>query len=253
MIIGGLVVVSLLAMALTVFVNLHKFDNAFEATVNDRFYFDLDDARDILEAEMRLGQSLEKLSNAQAALDEAKAVDQHVLSIEVFNEDGRTLYSTDNSFLFDIVPNSWEHAWRQAGNGRWEMIDDEAVTLGVGLQDLLAQPVGSLVLRYSTQLQENVFSQIKKRLFENALWLWGGAVTLMFFLVLYLTRPLKLHFQNIESGITHFLDANKDVISGTDEIASNDHVNDFMQGYRLAEAELAQLESTLEKMDGVGK
>lgn len=247
MIIGGLLLVSLLAMGLTIFINLHKFEAAFDKTVNDRFYFLLEDARDTIEGEMRLGQAIEKLTNAQAALDQAISVDPYILSIEVFNNDARTLYSTDNSFLFDVVPQSWEDAWRKSDENRWELIEDDTVTLGVGLQDLLGQPTGSLVVRYSTELQETTFAEIKSQLIEMAFVLWAGSVLMMLLLLLYLTKPLKVYFKNLEAAITSFIDADQS------KLGKDAHVAGFMHGYQAAEQELLKLETTLHKMDEVGK
>lgn len=246
MIVGGLLIVSLIAMGLTVFINLHKFDAAFSETVNDRFYFVLEDARDTIEGEMQLGQTIEKLKSASAALSSAKEIDPYILSIEVFNKEGRTLYSTDNSFLYDIVPQSWEKEWHRAENGRWELAERDSIVLGVGLQDMLSHSTGSLVLRYSSKLHETTFNNIKSNLIKTALWLWGGATLIMIFMILYLTKPLKYYFFKLQTALDSIPEKNNANFN-------NNHIANFMKGYQSAEKEVVKLENSLRKMDELEK
>ena len=246
MIIASLFGVTAAALALAVFINLHKFNKAFDATLNDRFSFVLEDVRDSLEGEMRVGLPLGSLSNAQSVLDKAVKTDPYILSIEAFDREGRTVYSTDRSFLFDIVPASWEQAWRHAAGGEWSVKDRDSVALGLGLRDMLGQPTGSLALRYSTSLHQNTVNKLQAVLMQYAAWLSGGSIVLMFVFVSFMTRPLRAYLSALENAISHL--TGKDQAGAPGE-AADSHVRGFMDGYRLAERELTKLESGLRRMD----
>ena len=85
------------------------------------------------------------------------------------------LFSTDPSFVGDLVSEDWVIAWRTGRDKNlWSALEYDAGVVGVPLRNNLSQDVGSLALRYSRDfLDHNVFEQIERLL------LVGGAVGIM--------------------------------------------------------------------------
>lgn len=244
---SGLLLVSFIALGLTAFINLHKFDRAFDETVNDRFYFILEEVRNVVEGEMRLGQPISQLKTATSALNAAKEIDPYILSVEIFNNDSKTLYSTDNSFLFDLVPDSWEKSRKDSINERWKLVEDntdnEAIVLGLEVKDALLQSTGSIVLRYSSDLHSSTLNHVRSKLIETALIFWAFAAIAVFIIVFYLTKPLKKYFGLMEEAF------NLSNRSHNGNLQNETHIAGFISGYQTAEETLNTLETELHKMD----
>lgn len=240
MIVGGLVLICLLSLAVTAFINLHKFNAAYENVVNDRFYFAMGQARNLLEAEMRLGQPLSQLQAAQPVLDDLQAIDPHIVSVEIFDQKGQTLYSTDNSFLMDFVPKAWETAWLQTPGKRWSVDTQLTTALGLGLRNAFDEPVGSIALLYDVALQETAFLSIQNKLQTYALWIALGALVVLGVAVVVLTRPLKSFLQYLQ----------QDLVSEQDTPScQNAQVEAFRQSYDEAQKLLQTTQQELEALD----
>ncbi len=256
MIITSFIGLSAVAIALVTFISLHKFDQAFRSAINDRYAFVLEDVREALEAEMRVGLPLENLTNAANLLDDAQRRDASILSVEVFNASGRTVFSTDRSFLGDIVPDGWEQAAKQADGALWTVNEAEAVALGIGLRDMLNAPTGGLVLRFSVTQHADKIAGLEATALKRAAWLWAIGSLATIVIILMITRPLCRYFLSLESTLASLVSAKstdfelieESVNSTIDPIASQ-QMTVFAKQYRTANHELSGLEASLQKID----
>lgn len=236
LIITGLLVITAIALLMTIFISLHKFSSAYQGAIDDRFYFAMGEAVKPLKAEMQLGQPVDKLSSAQKTIEKLKAIDKDIISVEIFDQKGRTIYSTDNSYLFGLIPDRWETAWKSSTEAKWQVKDDKSHALGFKLTNSLDQAVGSLVLLYSPAIEKRAFAQIKNTLFGHALWL-GGAASLILCLVIYrLSRRFKQKLHDLESDLQ------------TPENPTGP-ARDFKLACQSAHADFNKLEDTLHKID----
>lgn len=240
MIVGGLALICLVSLAVTAFINLHKFNAAYENVVNDRFYFAMGQAGNLLEAEMRLGQALSQLQGAQPVLDDLRAIDPHIVSVEIFDQKGQTLYSTDNSFLMDFVPKTWETAWSTTSGKRWSVDREQTTALGLELRNAFDEPVGSMALLYDVALLDNAFISIQRTLQGYALWVALGALVVLAGAVVVLTRPLKSFLQNLQQDLAGE--------QGTPS-CQNPQVQEFRQSYDKAQKMLQATQQELEALD----
>ncbi len=236
MIITSLLVISAIAISLTIFINVHKFSEAYSNAVSDRFYFAIGEAAKVVETEMQLGQTIDKLKNAQATVDQLKAIDENIISAEIFDTNGRTLYSTDNSYLFDFIPDSWELASRKATGSRWKVTGNYTHVLGLKLNDSFNQPTGSLAVLFSADLEQQVLQDIRAKLSMYAMWLSGGTALILAVTVFFLTRPLKTYLKEMELALD-------------EGVGGDEGVQKFVSTYEQAGQDLDQLEEKLQRID----
>ncbi|MDV7340353.1 hypothetical protein RYZ26_12180 [Terasakiella sp. A23] len=236
LIITGLLFIAAIALGLSIFISLHKFSDAYKSAVDDRFYFAMGETAKNLEAEMQLGQTIDKLTSAQKSIDALKTIDTDVISVEIFDDKGRTIYSTDNSFLFGFIPDTWEQAWKNTATKQWLVRGDEANALGLNLKNSLDQSVGSLVVLYSSQIEKRAFATIKDKLLNAALWISAICAMVLSLVIYLLSQPLKQHLLAFENGIKA-------------EDSTEALTKDFQTARLSAEKQLNDLETELHKID----
>jgi hypothetical protein len=121
-----------------------------------------DIVRDV-EARLNLGLRLAELRDVQDLLERERAKDDRILTVEVFDAAGRSLFSTDRTLIGNQVPEQWRRLAQQGGP-LWLTTDFEAAVIGVPIRNSFERVVGSAVLRYArsafaateTALQERI-------------------------------------------------------------------------------------------------
>lgn len=161
-----LAIVLVAGAVMTGVLNVYKFERTLANLLTSRFLFVVNDIRQKIETQMDLGLPLIDLQNVSEELHAYLLIDQQIMSIEVFDETGNVLFSTDPSFVGDLVSENWILLWRaNRGNVMWSTLESDAGVVGIPLRNNLNQDVGSLALRYSrTFLDRSVTEQIEKLL-----------------------------------------------------------------------------------------
>lgn len=145
-----LVAILMAGIAMTIGLSLDKFRRTHTDLLTSRFQFVVNDIRNKIETQMDLGLALSTLQDVSEELETYQSDDESILSIEVFDENGSVLFSTDPSFIGDLVSEDWVIAWRTNQNANsWSRLERDAGVVGVPIQNNLNQNVGSLALRYS--------------------------------------------------------------------------------------------------------
>ena len=167
----ALVVILAAGVAMTTVLSAHMFERTLSDFLTSRFEFELGDIRQRIETQMDLGIALADLQSIPEELEEYLHADEQILSIEVFDETGIVLFSTDPSFVGDLVTEEWVTAWRASrGQEVWSDLERDARVVGVPLRDNLGRDVGSLALRYSSDFfDDNVTAQTARLLLIGAL------------------------------------------------------------------------------------
>ena len=180
--------------ALTSILSLHKFERVLADLLTSRFEFVANDLRLKIETQMDLGLALANLENVNDELSELLLNDEQILSIEVFDDTGTVLFSTDPSFVGDLVAEDWIFSWQvNWGKSSWSMLENDAGIVGVGLQNNLNQNVGSIALRYSRVfLDQSIVQQVERLLVISGV----VAIAMMLFSLFGCAGLLKSYFQD---------------------------------------------------------
>ena len=167
----ALVVILASGVVMTTVLSAHMFERTLSDFLTSRFEFELNDVRQRIETQMDLGINLADLESVPEELNEYLHADQQILSIEVFDETGIVLFSTDPSFVGDLVTEEWVSAWRASrGQEVWSDLERDARVVGVPLRDNLGRDVGSLALRYSREFfDDSVTAQTTRLLVIGAI------------------------------------------------------------------------------------
>ena len=152
-------------VAITATLSQHMFERTLADFLASRFEFELTDIRQRIQTQMDLGIALAELQGVSEELEEYRRADEQILTIEIFDETGIVLFSTDPSFVGDLVTEEWVTAWRASRGGEvWTDLQRDARVVGVPLRDNLGRDVGSLALRYSRDFFDDTVAEQTARL-----------------------------------------------------------------------------------------
>lgn len=153
------------AIALTTILSVYKFETTFSKILTARFEFQLEEMRRNVEAKLDLGLTLANLSGISQMFEERLASNAQIVSIELFDATGTVLYSTDPSFVGDLVAQQWVDAWHTSKEHMvWVLEDANAGVVGRSLQNSLGQNIGAIVLKYSRHLIDKTVSNLARHL-----------------------------------------------------------------------------------------
>ena len=195
-------VILCMGVAMTGVLSIHKYQRTSADLITSRFQFIVNDIRQNIEVQMDLGLPLVNLQGISEEL-ESYLYDTQILSIEVFDDTGTVLFSTDPSFEGDLVSEQWVNLWRTyQDKDSWSALEKDAGVVGVPLRNNFGQNVGSLALRYSRAfLDHSIAGQVERLVLLGAA--VAGVMTLLSLLgCIVLLKPTSLILRNM----THALD-----------------------------------------------
>jgi len=142
-----IVLVSALAVGLTVFLNVGKLDRTLGELEQSRLRFTLNNLRENLETGLDLGLPVKGLGNAQAAIDREARADPGIVSIAVLDDHGAVAFRTS-----------------RVADG-----SSETVRLRTGMSNNLGVTMGAIELAYSRRSHERFMADISSQLRMAAL------------------------------------------------------------------------------------
>lgn len=124
-----------------------------------RFVYSLVQLKQRVETPLALGLGMESQAFLQLQLEAELAADPDILSIDLFDAEGRLLYSTDGEGIRDAVPEGWLQALQAmpepaetelpASTAVWRVPERGGQALGVALRNDFGLEVGGLALRHA--------------------------------------------------------------------------------------------------------
>lgn len=133
---------------LVVFVT--ELSRSLSAERDARYGFVIASVQSRIEASIGLGLLLPGIRNTQDILEREKTYNAEVLSIDVFDDAGNLLFTTDRAGIGDKVPNEWLEECTERKDTVWHGHEVGAVVLCVPLVSPYDKVVGGVAMRYPT-------------------------------------------------------------------------------------------------------
>ncbi len=236
--------------AMTTVLSLHKFERILADLLTSRFEFVANNLRLDIETQMDLGLTLANLEDINEEMESLLLEDEQILSIEIFDESGTVIFSTDPSFIGDLVAEDWIFSWQVNRNkSSWSLLEKDAGVVGAGLQNNLNQDVGSIALRYSRVFLDQSVNQQ----FERLLFLVGVVAVVMAVLsVLGCALLLRGHFKdwaNMREALVDINSQNRDGPSLAEANSRHPEFEEFSTSVFEALDTLDSATSEIRKLD----
>lgn len=113
-----------------------------------RFQFSLTQVRASLESGLRLGFATGDLPGAQNLIEQVRARQSDILSIDIFDSRGTILFSTDQGGLGSSVPMAWRNPCTAGAGALWRGQTQDSDLQCVALVNSFDQVAGGVMLRY---------------------------------------------------------------------------------------------------------
>ena len=177
-----------------------------------RFQFSINTIRSALESGLKLGFATADLPGAQALIDEEKKADKAILSIDIFDPAGRTLFTTDES-IGGLPANSLRACLADPSLAVMHVRDDDSAIACTVLLNSYQQVSAGILIRSQLISQ----ADIKDDLPDN----WLPLLTLLALLTAtgcvvgwWAIGPTERSFQAAEKALAGHLSAHDDDLVG---------------------------------------
>lgn len=146
-------------------------DKTYDHIAETRFLFVSQSLKTALELNIGLGFPLAELRVTQDLIEREKADDDQILAIEVLDDTGRSLFSTDRGTVGEDAPQDWLQALQASGGQRWTVTERDAIVMGVPIINDFEKTIGYVALQYSKAYFDQRLAE-----FTESLLGWGGAI-----------------------------------------------------------------------------
>lgn len=163
-------IISALAIGLTAFLNIGKFDRTLSDLERSRLQMVVGDIKTNLETGLSLGLPLKSLENAQSLIDTQAKQDPNILDILVHDENGAILFHSGTKKMSSIIPPAWQIAANTAGERTWLLKEENAetkelsVVVASKLTGGISQDLGGIAVRYSMATHQDTVREVQEKL-----------------------------------------------------------------------------------------
>lgn len=205
-----------------------------------RFQFSLSSVRNSLEGQLQLGLLLQGLPGAQSLIDRRRAEERDILSIDVFDDTGRILFSTDRGGVAATLPQAWVAPCLNARQTSWHGQDDVGAVQCTALVNAFDKTAGGVVLRYRIADRSEVLSTLLRR--------WHAGIGLWLVLVLAAGAVGWFAYRRIEDRLD---DERRALLEESDEPAGEQEggARTVKRALGDRERELAAMDREVDRLD----
>ncbi len=143
------VLVTGFAVGMAGLLNYFKYRATADRIVTERLAFTGKQIEHSIQSSLALGLQFSDLGTLPATLQRLLATDSLAKGIDIFDTEGRPLYSTDQLRAKLAAPRAWLEAARRAGDQDWMVRDGAEAAVGTSIQTQFGLTIGHVALRYS--------------------------------------------------------------------------------------------------------
>ncbi|MCC6853576.1 MAG: hypothetical protein IT502_14830, partial [Rubrivivax sp.] len=197
-----------------------------------------------IQSSLALGLQFSDIGTLPGILDREQATDSLIQGIDIFDTEGRMLYSTDRLRAARPVPRAWLAAARKAGIKDYWLIDDgQENAAGITVQNNFGLTIGYLALRFSgDRVRDDTFA-VGREIAASSLLMFLAAAGLSSLALLMVMRRLGVDVGRVEAALRAGDSAKATAIASRGPFGPS--LMRFLKTTRLAEAEVARLRAQL--------
>lgn len=229
-------VVFTFAIGMVAFLNYSKFKSSLEDAVESRVLFVGHNISDSLEQTLAIGSSISAAQPIKGLIELEKQNDSIILTIDVADDEGDILFSTDAQRVGTKIPKPSATDFEE--NGSWRLAEPKWVAMGIPVRNTFDLQVGTVVMRYaSTYLDANASGFLQRIGVASAGLLGVSVIPIVLLLWLLLSRMRRM-FAEIEVPLT--------ALAAGQETDEQGDIGAFSSAVRQVEIELRDIERMAE-------
>lgn len=189
------------AIGMAGLLNYFKYRATASRIIEQRLTYTGKSIENSIRSSLSLGLQFADLTTLPDLLQRERASDDLIMGIDVFDTDGRPLYSTDPRRLAQPAPGAWLAAARKATERDWTVRAEEDSAVGVVLQNNFGLTIGHVALRYSDQRVRQAAQVVARDLALNSVSVFVAAAALASMALLAVMRRLGRDMQTVEDAL----------------------------------------------------
>lgn len=178
-----------------------------------RFEFSLNTIKRNLESGLQVGLQLPEQSGTQQLIEQVRAQERVILSVDIFDADGHIIFTTDGGGVGANIPATWRSACLAHTRSNWSAQDEEGRLLCGSVITGFDQVAGGVALRYRLPDRAGTLNLLSR--FWGLILAWAGGLALVSGMFGWLMlRPLEQRLQQQAAALGGEGEARNDTLSG---------------------------------------
>jgi hypothetical protein len=235
------ILVCLFAVGMAGLLNFFKYRSIAERIVQERLVATGQAIEYNIQSSLALGMSFSDIGTLPGALERERATDSLILSIDVLDDEGSLLYSTDRLRLGRPVPPSWLEAARRSNGSDWFVRDGSDSAATNLLKNSFGLTIGHVVVRYSDDQLKATSNAVAGTLALQAFLVFLAASTVASFALLGVLSRLSRHVDTVAAA----LGSDDPLASSVRNGPFGTALRRYVESVRNAETEIAILRGKL--------
>jgi hypothetical protein len=151
---------------------------------------------------LALGLQFSDIGTLPETMDRERSTDELIRTIEVFDNDGKSLYSTDKLRAMRGVPQAWVNEAKDAEGDQWMVKAGLNSAVGVPIKNSFGQVIGHVALRFDeAQLNESSMS-VARELVQITVGIFMAAGVLASLAVLAVMGRMSKDLEAVEANLS---------------------------------------------------
>jgi hypothetical protein len=195
-----MILVLLIVMGLIFMMSYFKFQTTLATLIQNRLTVISITMGESIESAIDLGLGLGEMRTAEAVIARAKRNDPGIASIQIFDNNGQILYSTQKGRAGINVPPYVLQALEESDGRAWRLDRGNSFVNGVTLLNSFDQMIGGIVLTYSKDVYNTKVAALTNSLTRKSILIFVGFAILAFIGIKLGFRGLGRYTDSIESS-----------------------------------------------------
>jgi hypothetical protein len=198
--------VSFFAVGMSAFLNYFKYKSTIGNIVKSRVLVVGRNIENSVQASLAIGMQFAELAQLPQLMAREKSSDRLVRGIDVFDNSGQVIYSTDRTRVGQKVPGPWIGAAERSKTTEWTSDEADDYVAGISLKNAFDLTVGYLALRYSREEVERAASVAGREILLAALGSFFGIAIVAPLALIIVIRRFERDLRALEAAATHLED-----------------------------------------------
>jgi hypothetical protein len=237
-----LVAALLLTAGIGILAWLQALEHRGAALREGRFEFSVNTIKGNLESGLQVGLQLPEQTGTQQLIEQARAQERVILSVDIFDAQGRIIFTTDGGGIGANIPAAWRLPCLSTNRSNWSTQDDEGRLLCGAVISGFGEVAGGVAMRYRIADRAGTFAQLSG--FWALALAWAGGLALVGMLFGWLLiRPLERRLQQQSAAMSGEREARNDSLTGP--------LADALERGRELRQDLARTDREADRLDNL--
>jgi hypothetical protein len=237
--IGVAITVCAFAVGMAGLLNYFKYRSTASQLVSERLAVTGKSVENAIQSSLALGLQFSDIGTLPGTLDREQATDSLILGIDIFDSDGKRLYSTDSMLATAPVPAAWMAATRKSGGRTWLVTEGNEAAAGMAVNNNFGLVIGHLAIRYSGDRVREAEWAVGQRIALASLGVFVVAAALSSLALLTVMRRLEADVRKVEAALRAGDSARATALAARGPFGPS--MQRFLKTTQLALAQIGQL------------